>query len=553
MFPFPLQSQVLSPPTMSVIKRTKPSNPSSLLCVILIILSRFDFSTSNRVSPFQNVASYLHETIQLEQDVSKSSIIDSLNVLSRSQSALKKIDGTSHEFYQRSHSKNVNAIVGRAERSAGRIGACADGLFGCELLDFAFSDTRNNSKEKEEGTLSLNGRQIVLETELDEPIPMKIVVIFEPEYSLGSGLDHGGVNGLLTFEPSKSEKKKGRYFVILKDSYNNDLERTLQVLDRTPDFIELNLGLVSGEVACVNGILWRSAANVNKVLKEIILNVTKDEFVDSEAKDSNQSNEESTKTENDKPIDDETKNIEDETSLPAIHFVGRSLAGGVATLSSIMLDGIIPMPPDKKRRRLSSTDHKKRRKRKRSSSKIVTSLKGDDNAVNLHGFGKSRTSAVVFGAPPCISANIKASYITSIIHGDDIICRTTKHSLDRLRERTARTLKGNAITKQVGWMTDTLSLTLSSIKSHAHGSEGEEGRLSIPGKAYLVRPRRIQGGVSSIHEIGGGSLRAAVLWQMNDVLLSGSLWKHHALESYINCLDKVQLRHVNDEDDNDAA
>jgi len=83
--------------------------------------------------------------------------------------------------------------------------------------------------------------------------------------------------------------------------------------------------------------------------------------------------------------------------------------------------------------------------------------------------------------------------------------------------------------------------------AHAHGSEGEEARLVIPGKVYLVRPRRL-GGASSMHEIGGTSsggreaLRAAVLWQLHDVLLSKSLWVHHHLESYIHGLDRVQLR-----------
>jgi len=91
--------------------------------------------------------------------------------------------------------------------------------------------------------------------------------------------------------------------------------------------------------------------------------------------------------------------------------------------------------------------------------------------------------------------------------------------------------------------------------AHAHGSEGEEARLSIPGKVFLIRPRRL-GGASSIHEIrGSGSggreaLRAAILWQLNDVLLSKSLWTHHSLVSYIRGLDKVELREFQMTDDN---
>jgi hypothetical protein len=38
-----------------------------------------------------------------------------------------------------------------------------------------------------------------------------------------------------------------------------------------------------------------------------------------------------------------------------------------------------------------------------------------------------------------------------------------------------------------------------------------------------------------------------VLWQLNDVLLSRSLWKHHSLDSYTTSLDKVQLRTIDDE------
>jgi hypothetical protein len=56
-----------------------------------------------------------------------------------------------------------------------------------------------------------------------------------------------------------------------------------------------------------------------------------------------------------------------------------------------------------------------------------------------------------------------------------------------------------------------------------------------------------------MHEVGaqlkGGreALRAAVFWQLSDVLLTKSLWKHHELESYIHGLDRVQLRGIDDD------
>ena len=94
----------------------------------------------------------------------------------------------------------------------------------------------------------------------------------------------------------------------------------------------------------------------------------------------------------------------------------------------------------------------------------------------------------------------------------------------------------------------TMHSQVSSLQSHARGSEGEEIRLSVPGQVFLVRPRRL-GGISSMHELGdrkGGreALRASVLWQLHDILLSKSLWKHHQLGSYIQGLDRVHLRGI---------
>jgi hypothetical protein len=79
----------------------------------------------------------------------------------------------------------------------------------------------------------------------------------------------------------------------------------------------------------------------------------------------------------------------------------------------------------------------------------------------LEGLGRGRSSAVVLGAPPCLSANVKAAFVKSIMYGDDVVCRTTAESLDRLYSRVNRNLKGGIIGRQMGWMTDTVSLTVS--------------------------------------------------------------------------------------------
>jgi hypothetical protein len=129
---------------------------------------------------------------------------------------------------------------------------------------------------------------------------------------------------------------------------------------------------------------------------------------------------------------------------------------------------------------------------------------------------------MTLGAPPCLSSNVLAAFCTSFLYGDDIVVRATNDSIERLCDRIQRNLNGGFVGRNIGWMSDALSLTVSSLQSHARGSEGEEATISVPGRAFLVRPRRLDG--TSIHEVGnlkkGGreALRANLLWQLHDVL-----------------------------------
>jgi hypothetical protein len=334
---------------------------------------------------------------------------------------------------------------------------------------------------------------------------------------------------------------RGRLLVVLGDPFSADLKRTLQILDEPPLRIKLSSGLVTNEVASVQPTLYKTAGQLLHILEPQLRMY----------------------------------------NTSAIHFVGHSLTGGVASLAATMLDGSIPMPKPKKATKQSKAKRVKKRKRTEvdtSSSRTERSTQKDWNRIEddsrdvstvgdseeddavvvvlepLNGLGRARSSALTIGCPPCLSSNVLAAFCTSFVHGDDIVCRTTKDSIDRLVDRMERDLFGGFMGKNFGWVTDTVSLTVSSLQSHAHGSEGEEIKLSIPGRAYLVRPRRL-GNICSIHEVGnlkkGGreALREALLWQMHDVLLSRSMWKHHKLESYIKGLDRVQLRGFTDDAD----
>ena len=444
-----------------------------------------------------------------------SKLVKVFKSLASTQKAFKGLDGAAHEAYQRTHSvDDVKLTVsGRARRSADRAEATANGLGACELCEL-IEYPELLDLESPNGTLAsrqvaLNASSIVSLDGMD----VDVLVLYEPTYEGGSGVHHSGI------DDSKSPRSKGRLLIIVGEgSKGQQLQRTLKILDKSPAHVKLHSGLVSVEVASVQPVLYKAAGEVLSKIEAIL-----------------RSHGEST----------------------ALHFTGRSLAGGIAAIAATILEGGLPMPGDKKK------------KKGRTSSAHITDDEGPDEQENsssaakltnttiapLSGLGKGRTSAVSLGSPPCLSANIQSDFVTSILYGDDIVCRASKESLDRFLERTRRSLKRQGVLgKRVNWMAETISLATSGIKSHAHGSEGEEMRLSVHGRAYLIRPRRL-GGACSIHEVGsqlkGGreAMRAALLWQLNDILLSKSLWKHHQLDSYIHGLDRVHLRGVHEEEE----
>jgi len=447
-------------------------------------------------------------------------VSQSLRSMATAQATLKTFDGAAHEAYQRTHSTTSlgkDKVTGRTTRAAQRAGCTADALFACELCELLEYPELN--RECEEGTLV--GRTVLLNTTLEltgspgtnlegESV-LSVLVIHDPEYSGGAGLRHGGINELVEDDRSiqDSSGKRGRLLIVLHDTLVNNLEETLRYLDTTPQPLTLQTGLIN-EAASVHGGIWKTARNLLETLIPIL--------------------EEHGKATN--------------TTNPAIHFVGRSLAGGVAGLSAAMLDGTIPTPNPRK--------HKKSKPITTNSTNVTQPLTRD----HLSGFARGRVSAMCLGPCPCLSPNVRVAFVTSCIYGDDAIARATKASLDRLCSRANRHLKGNIFGKRVSWMADTVALTVSSLQSHVAGSEGEETKLSFPGKGYLVRPRRL-GGLCSIHEVGGVSgregIRAAVLWQLGDILLSKSLWRHHSLHSYIHGLDRVQLRNLSDSESEESS
>ncbi|KAL7547879.1 hypothetical protein ACHAWF_011144 [Thalassiosira exigua] len=515
-------------------------------------------------------------------------ISSALRSLSTTQAALKKIDGTAHEMYQRTHKSSTSLdedtddvegdeigsgkigglkVAGRMSRNADRVGCIADALFAaelCELIKLApplgRGDEGNKNEDSapedfdenhiiygEEGTLaSWTGRKVVLNTTIhtegaSQDLAISVLVIYEQHYNGGAGIDHGGVDDLLslakeeikeddddasqsnsTDDSQTTQPPRGRYLVVLSDhcsgqqpSSSSDLPSIISVLDTPPESLRLRQPPSKngdGNRASVCGPLYQMAEKLLEVIEPVLLDNAKDTTGGGSS-------------ENDEDEDEDASDGNPQMAKPAIHFVGYSLAGGVAAMAASVLDGSLPL-------------------QRKSNGK-------NKGFASICGSGHGRTSAICLGPPPCFSTNLESHFITSVIHGDDVVCRTTHGTIDHLCDRTRRSIKGGLLGRSVGWMSEAVSLTVSGLKS----GDGKGGRLTVPGNVYIVRPRRIGGGSSSIHEVGGRgsreSLRASILWQLNDVLLSKSLWSHHKLDAYIRSLDRVRLKGFVDANEND--
>lgn len=440
---------------------------------------------------------------------SSQELLESLFRLATAQQAFKGLDGAAHEAYQRTHSGGSSSIdtsiVGRAKRSAARLAATAQALLACELVEMV-------EKPELATNLALGNRTVLLNLTSSSEHAIRlgngklaVLLLYEKDYHGGAGLDHGSIETLAN--APKEVSPKGRLLVVLGETdISNDLAESLSILNETPHRIKLSTGLVSNEMASVQPTLYNTAGKLLETLDPFLRKY----------------------------------------NTTAVHFVGRSLAGGVASLASTILDGAIPPPTRKKKGKGLSTTRRDLNEEHIGSSN-TTRKYHDPESAPLSEVGRARSSALTLGAPPCLSSNVLAAFCTSILYGDDIICRSSSDSIDRLCKRIQRYLNQGFVGRNLGWMSDTVSLTASSLRSHAHGSEGEEARLAVPGRAFLIRPRRL-GGICSIHEVGnlykGGrdALRANVFWQLHDILLSTSMWKHHQLEAYIHGLDRVQLR-----------
>lgn len=403
-------------------------------------------------------------------------------------------------------------------RTVARTQAVALGLGACELCELvsasatssADSDSVTPLQQFQNGTLAdkqILFRETITVKYQKKSLQVNVLVLYQPDYCGGAGLEHGSLFGEI---PSKLYR--GKVLIVLGTA-DTSVSDMLQVLGLPAQLVALKT--TQHEAVSVQALLYRAASQILTKIEPAIRAY----------------------------------------NASAIHVVGHSLAGGIATILSTILEGhLAPAPPQTGKRKKKGHSPKADHNNSTTTESAPTNATVTTNTTVGSGWGRGRTSAVVLGAPPSVSANVPTdTLVTSIIYGDDWVSRTTDASLQRLIARVQPILKRrkSVLTKQAALFTDTVKLATQGLTAHAHGREGEECRLTSTtgSKAYLLRPRRYENHVS-IHEMGRSSgreaIRAAVLWQLSDILLSPSYAKHHSLHSYIDGLDRVHVRGLDD-------
>ena len=175
-----------------------------------------------------------------------------------------------------------------------------------------------------------------------------------------------------------------------------------------------------------------------------------------------------------------------------------------------------------------------------------------------------------------LSRRVRSS-TTTFVNGDDMVPRTSPASLFRFRKRLEACMpkgkgllaRGAALTSFVGigMARDAAQVASHSVKEMSSGAvrrapgsaarkRGRKGRrardyvedveagdpskvtMVLPGRVVFVKPRRARGG-ASLSVIKAASVKRDIFWQLDDVLVSKSMWRHHRIESYVRTLERV--------------
>jgi hypothetical protein len=134
-----------------------------------------------------------------------------------------------------------------------------------------------------------------------------------------------------------------------------------------------------------------------------------------------------------------------------IRLLGHSIAGGVASLSAMMLDGLLD--PTRCPATSVSTSTAMLKNLNQSHGYHYTSMiAGHPQSLPIIGGFCQHVKCMTFGSPPCISRSVVPMYISSIMCGDDLMSRLKVSAWKQFESRLTHALEAGAGRKGLSWM-----------------------------------------------------------------------------------------------------
>lgn len=133
--------------------------------------------------------------------------------------------------------------------------------------------------------------------------------------------------------------------------------------------------------------------------------------------------------------DDETVAPSLKPAFGRVRIVGHSAGGAVGAYLATLLDGFLTIPSSS------------------SSFPSTSSSLVSNGGVSLQGLYAGRVRCLSLGPPPCLSRSVIPNFVTSIICGDDIVCRAQRESLAELRHKVTVAVSKGAGKRGLGWFT----------------------------------------------------------------------------------------------------
>lgn len=181
----------------------------------------------------------------------------------------------------------------------------------------------------------------------------------------------------------------------------------------------------------------------------------------------------------------------------------------------------------------------------------LSSEQSDLEAVNstvnektnpLLGLYRRRVKCMTVGCPPCLSRQVIPSFITSLICGDDMLCRAQKDSLRDMSKKVLDAVDSGMGRRGLGYFTGAsmlseLSSTAQNQLGKYKGRKKDKHSLQVPGRVFFIKSRQLKQG-ATIQRVLRGNWQEDVLWNIRDIVLSSKMLDHHTLDAYIRTLNR---------------